>query len=607
MNAAIAAPSSLAQAFAAAARVRPEIGQERLALGASLYFSLFCNAPFWREPAVHAAVTGSGGWLLAASLFVAMTALSTILLCVLFTRWTAKPVLAVFFAVTAAAVYFTARYAVYIDSDMVRNVLHTDTREAGELLAPSLFWHLALLAGPPIVLLWRLRLKARPLGRGVAIRIAWLAGSVLTAALAILLSFQNLSSLMRNHHDVRFLIAPGNWVVSLATVALEGRRGIGDARIPVGRDARVTAGAAARKPRLLVIVVGETARARNWGLDGYRRETTPRLRAIDPVNFADVTACGTSTEISLPCMFSPYGRAHYDKALIERSESLLHVLDHAGIGTLWLDNQSGCKGVCDGLAYESFANARDARYCDASGCLDQAMLRALADPQDASARDRVIVLHQLGNHGPSYFKRYPAAMRRFVPACESSDLALCTRESIVNAYDNAILNTDDFVARAIGALAAIRSHDTALIYLSDHGESLGEHGLYLHGIPYAIAPDTQKKVPMVLWLSPGMSQDRGVDIACLRKRAASPASHDNLFHSVLGLMQVETSVYARNLDLFADCATAGAAPNRAFGTLNRQAIDTPGPTPGGRPSGKGKMDASDARGPAPGTGRRAGA
>lgn len=92
-----------------------------------------------------------------------------------------------------------------------------------------------------------------------------------------------------------------------------------------------------------------------------------------------------------------------------------------------------------------------------------------------------------------------------------------------------------------------------MVYVSDHGESLGESGLYLHGIPYAIAPKTQTQVPMVMWFSPEFTAARGLDTACLREVATRPASHDNLFHSVLRLMQVQASVYAPRLDLFATC------------------------------------------------------
>jgi lipid A ethanolaminephosphotransferase len=266
-----------------------------------------------------------------------------------------------------------------------------------------------------------------------------------------------------------------------------------------------------------------------------------------------VTACGSSTEVSLPCMFSPYGRRDYDEGRIRNHQSLLHVLDHAGIATLWRDNQSGCKGVCDGLPVERLDNARDADLCNGKRCLDEILLKGLQAQLSPVKGDRVVVLHQLGNHGPNYFERYPPAFKRFTPTCDNPELGQCEREHIVNAYDNALLYTDHVLAQAIGFLGKQTEYDAALIYVSDHGESLGEKGLFLHGMPYSIAPQEQTRVPMVMWFSPGFVSDSGLDLACLRREAAQPASHDNLFPSVLGLLQVRTDAYRRDDDLFATC------------------------------------------------------
>lgn len=541
----------------------PECSVESLALFASLFFALFANTTFFRTVAAIGELHGAGGWLMAASLFVAISALNMLLLCALLNRWTVKPVLIALLLVTAAAAHYMNRYMVYFDTDMIRNVLHTDAKESSELLTPGFAASIAVYGVLPSLLVLSTRIRALPLRRALAIRAACMLAALAVAAAAIMVSFQGLSSLMRNHKEVRYLIAPGNYLVSLAQVAFDDGAPRDKTRIPVGTDARIAARAPGARPRLLVLVVGETVRARNWGLNGYARQTTPELARIAPVNFRDVTACGSSTEVSLPCMFSPYGRADYDKDRIRRSESLLHVLERAGIRTSWRDNQSGCKGVCEGLAFESFEHADDPRHCDKHRCLDEVMLQGL----DAIARggpggatgDTVIVLHQLGNHGPSYFSRYPDRFRRFKPDCRTPELGKCSREEIVNAYDNAILYTDEFLAQTIHLLSADTARDTAMIYLSDHGESLGENGLYLHGVPHAIAPDTQMKVPMVMWMSPGFESSRGIDMACMRRKATSPASHDNLFHSILGLMQVSTQAYDPRRDLFAGC-TAPSGP-----------------------------------------------
>ena len=166
------------------------------------------------------------------------------------------------------------------------------------------------------------------------------------------------------------------------------------------------------------------------------------------------------------------------------------------------------------------------------------------------------MLHQLGNHGPSYYQRYPTAYEHFVPACENADLAKCTRETITNSYDNAILYTDNVLGQVIDTLEREHDYATAMVYLSDHGESLGEKGLYLHGIPYAIAPNEQTHVPMIWWLSTSFSQQQGFDTECLRHRANQAASHDNLFHSVLGLLGVVTNVYQQEADISQACRFA---------------------------------------------------
>ena len=540
------------------AAVRPSLTVEQLASGASLYFSVIFNFAYWRAVVATGSLHGVGGLLTGMSMFIAITALHALLLGVLLNRWTVKPLLAVLVVGTAAAAYFASAYTVYLDPDMVRNVLHTDTKESRELFAPGMLGWVALTGVLPTVAVGRVRIVRRPLVRAVWLRAAWMAGVAAVAVVALLLSFQNVSALMRNHKELRYLIAPGNYLVSLTQVALEDHAGPKRPRTPIGQDAKVVGRPVDAKPRLLVLVVGETVRAQNWGLNGYARQTTPQLAALAPLNFAAVTACGSATEVSLPCMFSPWGRADYDKDRIKHSQSLLHVLDHAGIATLWRDNQTGCKGVCEGLPFESFEHGTVSGDCTSDGCMDDVLLSGLMDRVERVPRDAVVVLHQLGNHGPSYYERYPQAFRRFTPTCDTSELGDCSSQQVVNAYDNSILHTDAFLAEAIQLLAARKDRDTALVYVSDHGESLGEKGLFLHGVPYAIAPDTQIKVPMVMWMSAGMAASRGIDLACMRARTRQPASHDNLFHSVLGLLQVRTREYDPERDLFKGCAAPAA-------------------------------------------------
>ncbi|HYG08283.1 MAG TPA: phosphoethanolamine--lipid A transferase [Stenotrophomonas sp.] len=538
---------------------RPLLSTEGLILAVSLFFALACNGPFWRS-----AMSWSGGGLgMALSLGVVLVAVHALLLGLLIWRWNAKVLLTALLLVSAFAAYYMGRYNVYIDADMVRNVLATDRKESSELLTSSLILPLLFYAVLPIVVLWRLRLRQRPPLRALLVRGGFLAAVFAAGACAALLSFQDLSALMRNHHEIRYLATPINTLAALRS-NLKSAPAAKAPKQPIGEDAMATPRAPQSRPRLLLVVLGETMRAQNFGLNGYARQTTPELAQVDGlVNFPDMHSCGTSTEVSVPCMFSPWGRHDYDQARIRSHQSLLHVLDRAGIGVLWRDNQSGCKGVCDGLQIQQLDDARVPGLCRDGRCMDEILLNDLAAQVRARPGDRVVVLHQLGNHGPSYYERYPATFARFGPACQNPDLGQCSREQIVNAYDNAVLYTDHFLNRAIATLRGMPDYDTAMIYVSDHGESLGEKGLYLHGMPYAIAPQEQTHIPMVMWMSPQFARNRGLNMQCLRERATARTDHDNLFPSVLGLMQVRTSLYDGSRDVFAGCERAGGSGTAA--------------------------------------------
>ncbi|WP_305805409.1 phosphoethanolamine--lipid A transferase [Stenotrophomonas sp. YIM B06876] len=530
-------------------RWRPEISTELLIVLASTFFALACNTLFWRT----AMATHPGNVLFALSLFALLASVHALLFGLLLWRWNAKPLLAVLLVATAFATHYMNSYNVYLDADMLRNVLATDQKESRELLTPALILPLLGYALIPLLLLWRVRLRRRSWGRSLLWRALFLLGVAVVGGLGVMASFQDISALMRNHREVRYLATPVNYLIALKQNFSSASPIKKQPKLPLGTDAKAVPRAPESRPRLLVLVVGETVRAQNWGLNGYERQTTPELAQTDAINFPDMHSCGTSTEVSLPCMFSPFGRHAYDEKKIRAHQSLLHVLEHAGISTLWRDNQSGCKGVCEGLEIQRLDDARTPGLCADGRCMDEILLDDLAAQVRAKPGDRVVVLHQLGNHGPSYFQRYPAAFKHFTPTCDTADLGKCSREQIVNSYDNAVRYTDHFLNRTIGALRDMQDYDTAMIYLSDHGESLGEKGLYLHGMPYAIAPQEQTSVPLLMWFSPGFASGRGLDLACVRKRAGERADQDNLFPSVLGLMQVRTSVYDRSRDLFAGC------------------------------------------------------
>lgn len=532
---------------------RPTLSTEQLVLWTVVIFSVFYNVPFWQQVFTGYDLLDIKTWLTFANMFLVITCLNYLAFISIAFRTLVKPLLTLLFLISAFVSYFTSYYGTYFDTSMLDNVLQTDTNEAQELLTPGLLIHLVIFFCLPTIMIWRVKITPSTWKKAMLRRSAYCLASTAILLLAIFLSYQDVSSLMRNNKELRYLITPGNYIVSMAQALSSQHASANTVRSSVGEDASISS-PVGDKPTLLVIVVGETVRAANWGLNGYERQTTPKLaKQPDVINFSDVSSCGTSTAVSLPCMFSLPGRDDYANSYAQQHESLLDVLAHAGLEVTWLDNQSGCKGVCDGVATKTLSPEEYASLCPEGRCLDEALVQALTTQISGSSADQVVVLHQQGNHGPSYYQRYPADFERFVPACASADLAKCSREDITNSYDNAILYTDTVLDQVIETLKRQDGYATAMIYLSDHGESLGENGLYLHGIPYAIAPDKQTVVPMVWWLSSSFSQQQGLDMSCLRQVSDQAASHDNLFHSVLGLLGVVTDVYLQTKDISQTC------------------------------------------------------
>lgn len=542
------------------ARWRPMMRVEMLLTLVLGWLVVMANVPWWRAAMAGRDFAQPSTWLFLACMTVALVALHFAMIAPLANRWTVRPLLSVLLVASIAATWFMRNYAVLMDPAMIRNVLATDVHEAGDLLTASLFGWIALCGLPPLVFVWWVRLERQPWPRALAFRAASVTGALLAAVLAILPVNRDLTSLMRNHREMRYLITPGNLIYGLAANTAGG---VGDARRPreaVGTDARILriawSGTARARPRVFVLVIGETARAGNFGLLGYARDTTPELARRDVIAYRDVTSCGTSTEVSVPCLFSPWGREHYDEHRIRNSEGLLDVLARAGYDVKWFDNQSGCKGVClgRGVVYEKLGASFAPDLCRGDECWDGILVRRLQSELLRVERDTVIVLHMMGNHGPAYFRRYPPQFRRFVPDCATAELRDCTREQVVNAYDNAILYADHVLSGVVDTLRAHEAHiDAAMLYVSDHGESLGEGGLYLHGLPYSFAPRTQTHVPLIAWLSDGFSRADGVSRRCLDARTGDALSHDNVFHSVLGVLDVQTSAYQAGRDLFAGC------------------------------------------------------
>lgn len=487
------------------------------------------------------------GWLaalpaLAALAAVLVLALSAVLRVATW-GWLAKPLWIGLLLVSAVAAHFVERWGILIDKGMIRNVLQTDPREASDLLNAWLGLDLALRGLLPALVLAFTPLGADRLGRrlGRTVLSFLLAVTALGAALATF--YPVYSTTFRNHRELRLQLVPSNYLGGLYGVLKPKRDRLLE---PIAVDARRRAGTNAR-PLLLVLVVGETARADNFSLAGYGRPTNAALAGRDITFFSNVTSCGTDTATSVPCMFSNLGADQFSPDAAARRENVLDVLLRTGVQVGWINNNSGCKGVCDRI--ETVDVSRDPG-CPDGQCQDEVLVAALKQRLPLVQSDTLLVLHQQGSHGPAYFKRYPAP-GPYQPTCMTNRIQDCPRETLVNTYDNSIAYTSQVLAEAIDLLAADKERDTLLLYVSDHGESLGERGIFLHGLPRILAPHEQSHVPMLLWMSTQAKNRLLPAQECLQALQPRALSHDNLFHTLLGAFGVDTSAYRAPLDVLA--------------------------------------------------------
>ena len=512
----------------------------------ALWIGLLSNWPLWQLMHGLPELANGRGLVFIGVFAGVVVALTGALLSLFAWRPVLKPAMTVLLLLAAAIAYFMGSYGTVIDPTMVVNVLQTDTREARDLLSLRMGASLLILGVLPAVWLWRRTLERVYFPRRLVINLLAFVAGIVAAVLLILAVSADFASTMRNHKQVRYLINPLNALYSIGAVAVRSQQQPSGPPEAIGLDAKLADRPAGAKPPLMVLVVGETARAVNFSLNGYARPTNPELAKLEVLNFANAKSCGTSTAASLPCMFSVLGKQDYE-ALKKPQEGLLDVLQRAGLAVVWVDNQSGCKGACDRVPHVDL--------CTSDECMDEALVKALPeqfaklDPERAK-RGVVIVLHQMGSHGPAYYKRSPAEIKPFTPECQSNALQQCPREQVVNGYDNSIAYTDHVLAGVIGWLGQqTAQYNPAMLYMSDHGESLGENGLYLHGVPYAFAPTEQTHIPALMWLPAEQKPQR----ACLANHLQQPISHDYISHTVMGYMGVKTSVYKPEWDLLTGC------------------------------------------------------
>ncbi|ECW7532755.1 phosphoethanolamine--lipid A transferase, partial [Campylobacter coli] len=422
-------------------------------------------------------------------------------------------------------------YGVLIDSDMIQNVMQTDIKEVKDLLS----WRLVLLA--IVVLLFcvfilRIRIENNT-EQGFFKKIRVRVLSALLGCSIFLIAFVPLSKtfipFFRTYNEIRMYNVPFYPIYAVYRYCVR--------FVKVKPEFKTIANDAYREnnhtKKLLVLVVGETARAANYSLGGYAKNDTNFYTKKDNVVFFDnFSSCGTATAVSLPCMFSLSKRQNYSSS--EYQENVMDILQKTGVKASWIDNNSGgCKGVCDRLSDKQ----------QLSSDWDENLLPFLKERLDSLDTQNIIVLHLQGSHGPAYYKRYPSEFKKFIPTCDTNELSKCDSEALINTYDNTLLYTDYLLSEIIKLLKEKKDYESSLIYLSDHGESLGENGIYLHGMPYTIAPSYQTHIPVIFW-----SSDENLMTTAQNHKSLN-LSQDNLFSTLLGYFDVKTSVYEPEYDL----------------------------------------------------------
>jgi lipid A ethanolaminephosphotransferase len=507
-----------------------------------LFFSLFNTVVFqWPLYVLAVSTRAALDWstiLAISTLFVFQLTISmTVLgLCALVSIRLLKSVCALLTVGNAVALYFVVQYKVVIDATMVGNIVNTNVKEASELAHPKLLLYVVLLGLVPAAMLLRQRVAASTrVRRAMAVVLSLVLGSTWLYANA-----QSWLWIDKNAKAFGGLILPWSYVINTVRYyqSEAERHRVAEPLPPITGN----------RPggMVVVLVIGEAARAQNFSLYGYGRETNPQLRQDGVVAYPGAHSCATYTTASLRCMLSHRGA----DGLSGNDEPLPSYLYRHGIEVIWRTNNFGEPP----LKVSRYDSADAIRKTCKQDCArldyDEVLLHGL-DTLLRNGKDdakTLVILHQGGSHGPQYAKKYPAEFERFKPTCQSVELQKCSSDELVNAYDNTIVYTDDVLHRVIQMLKSVKNRPSAMLYMSDHGESLGEGGLYLHGVPMALAPEVQFSVPLLVWTSDEfMRRGGGVKAPA---RVGHPLSHDVIFHSVMGAMGLRSAVYVPENDLF---------------------------------------------------------
>jgi lipid A ethanolaminephosphotransferase len=534
----------------------------------SIYIVLICNLPFLLRATSAITQTSDYSLIFLLSVPVLLHSVCNIFNGLLGIGRALKPLLIFTLLLSSVLLYGTGSYGIVFDYSMIQNGIETDSAEALSYINIYAILFVIIVGCVPALCIFYAKTKSQSLLQSLKTRFALLTLNSIIVILIASCFYANYASVGRNNRELLGYITPFKFID--ASVKYANRHYFSTALPFTILDSEPLLTNQHNNSNVTVLVVGETARAQSFSLNGYSHDTNRYTKKSRVVSFSEVSSCGTATAVSLPCMFSRLDRKTYDNRTANAQQNLLDIAKAAGIDVLWIDNNNGsCKGVCTRVNSINIDTSKSNPLCDGEYCLDEALLLPLQDKlNNLTAKNTLIVLHMMGSHGPTYYKRYPQDKKLFLPDCHRSDIQHCGEQQVINTYDNTIAYTDFVLSKIIGRLEKLESGssvNTSMLYISDHGESLGENGVYLHGLPYAFAPEEQTRVPMLFWQNRRLASHTD---DCLASVSREAISHDNLFDIILGVTSVSSSQYIESRDILAKCrlgddmlASAGQALN----------------------------------------------
>lgn len=505
----------------------------------SIVNSMLFQGPLYHRALMSLEVLDFGGSLSLTTLFVFQMIVSMVILTAisLISVRLTKIVCALLTVGSAVAIYFIVAYGAILDATMMGNVFNTNFSEVTEFSHPKLMIFFVFLGIMPAFII--INIKVTYISKTK--RVLFLIATLLIGSSWIYGNAKSWLWIDKNAKQFGGLILPWSYIVNSARYYNEIMSSRQEQRLLPGL--RFTD----EKSVVVVLVIGESARAQNFSIYGYYRDTNPLLASAGVTVMPNTTSCATYTTRSLQCILSHLGNG---APIGGGYEPLTSYLDRHGVEVIWRSNNFGEPS----MKVSSFQKADEIRKECQDNCprggYDEVLLYKIEERlrKAEDGKKILVVLHQSGSHGPQYFKKYPPEFETFKPVCRTVDQQKCSSEELINTYDNTVLYTDFLLNKVIALLKSRHNMASVLMYVSDHGESLGENGLYLHGIPYPIAPAVQKNIPFLVWMS---------DKFAGRRNLANPLpvrnqkySQDYVFHSVMGAFGLLSDVYKRDKDIF---------------------------------------------------------